>query len=79
MCEYIEHFEAIDHLILHLDGLHELSPFDMRWIVFYALATMHPEDLPQSKKEENCVALDVNIDFHKWWLVAHQHFGKIIV
>ena len=51
----------------------------MRWIGFYALATMHPEDLPQSKKEENCVALDVNIDFHKWWLVAYQHFGKIIV
>ena len=46
---------------------------------FLHLATMKPKDLPDSKNKKNSVVLDAKIEVHKWWLAAHQHFGKIIV
>ena len=79
MCEHRDHLAAIDHLVEHIDELHDKSPYTSNWIIYYALATLHPQDLPQSVFENSMVTLDMSNNFHKWWLAAHQHFGKIIV
>ena len=44
MCEHREHFAAINHLVNHIDELHDSLPHHMKWIVCHALATMKPED-----------------------------------
>ena len=35
MCEHREHFAAIDHLVNHIDELHDSSPHHVKWIAFY--------------------------------------------
>ena len=79
MCKQWEHFAAINHLVDHIDELHDEMPHDSKWITHCALATLNPHDLPDSLIGKTLVTLDVTINVHKWWLAAHQHFGKIIV
>ena len=42
MCEQREHFAAIDHLVDHIDELHDKTPHHPRWITHHALATLNP-------------------------------------
>ena len=79
VCENTEHFSVIDDLVNHLDKLHEKSPCHVRWIVFHTLVTMRLKDPPDRKNDKNSIVLDVKMDFHKWWLAAHQCFKTIII
>ena len=79
MCEQREHFAAIDHLVNHIEELHDVTPCHSKWIVHYTLATMNPNNLLDSQIRKTSVTLNVIINVHEWWLAAHQHFRKIIV
>ena len=49
MCEHRKHFAAIDHLVNHIEELHDSLPHHTKWIVYCTLAAMNLDVLPDRK------------------------------
>ena len=53
----------------------------MEWAILHTLALMKPDWLKDSVTDNEKIALDVQINLHKWWwwLAANPFFGEMII